>query len=168
MAKKNKKNKDVQAPMFPGMFPPVIPFPMPVNGDQDEAKAKAKEFKANAKDVWEKSFDMRKASVDSTKDQFGQFFAYMMDLQDGFIETVPEQLPAIPGLPELPLSPKAFMKACKEYEEMINDYLIKQVDSCVEFVFASEQKAVEMIPQAPAAEEEAAEETEEAAEEQAE
>ena len=60
------------------------------------------------------------------------------------------------------------MQSVKEFQEMTNNFFVDQADTKADFVVQSQQKAVEMIPQAPAAEEEAAEETEEAAEEQAE
>lgn len=163
-----KKNNAAKMPPFPPM---VLPIPAPFfNGDQEEAKAKAKEFKASAKDAWEKSFDMRKSSADGAKEQFDQFFAYILDMQDGFIGTLPEQLPAIPGLPECPVSPKGIAKAAKEFEIMFNDYMVKQVEACVAFAFDAEQKAVEMVPAAPAEEQAEAAEGQafEAAEENAE
>ncbi len=175
MAKKDKKNKKANFPMPP--FPPM-PFPVPVPpmdmsaGDpQKEVMGKAMELTAGAKAAWGKALEMKKATADSSKDQFAQFFAYMMEMQDGFAETLPEQLPTIPGMPELPVSPKGLVKVLQEYEEMTNDYLVKQVESCIAFYFEVQEKAMEKIPEAPQqaegeaeAADEAAEATEEAAE----
>ena len=168
MAKKDKKNKKANFPMPP--FPPM-PFPVPVPpmdmsaGDpQKEVMGKAMELTAGAKAAWGKALEMKKATADSSKDQFAQFFAYMMEMQDGFAETLPEQLPTLPGMPEVPVSPKALMKALKEFEEMANDYFIKQIDSCIAFRFEVQEKAMEKIPEA----QEAAEGEEAAADEAAE
>ena len=160
MAKKDKK-KDKKAeaamPPFPGVTPPW---------DTDEVKAKrkakAKEFAAGMKSFMEKTVEMQKASADGAKDQYDQVFAYMMGLQDGFAAALPEEIPAILGLPTCPVSPKDVAAAVKEFEEMANEYFVKQMDSRVDFFFQTKQKAVDMIPEPPA-EEEAAED--EAAEE---
>ena len=117
---------------------------------------------------------MRKASADSVKSQFDQFYAYMMEMQDSFAESLPEQLPTAPGMPEPPVTPKAVMKAFKEFEALFNEYIVSQMDARVDFIFQSQQKAIDMIPDAPKDDEaEAAEDApeaeaaEEAAEEEA-
>ena len=165
MAKKDKK-KDKKAetamPPFPGMTPPWE------NEDvKAKRKAKAKEFAANMKSFIEKTTDMKKASADGAKEQYDQFFAYLMGLQDGIAATLPDELPAILGLPAPAVSPKDMAAALKEFQEMANDHFVQQMDSRVDFLFQTQQKAVDMIPEPPA-EEEAAEDApaEEAAEEE--
>ena len=161
MAKKKDKKKDKKAeaamPPFPGVTPPW---------DTDEVKAKrkakAKEFAAGMKSFMEKTADMQKASADGVKEQYDQFFAYMMGLQDGIAATLPDDVPTILGMPAFAVSPKDVAAALKEFQEMTNEYLVKQMDSRVDFFFQTKQKAVDMIPEPPA-EEEAAED--EAAEE---
>ena len=163
-------------PPFPGMppmppMPPMPGFPMGGNANdvKEDAKAKAQGFASTAKTTWGKAADMHKSSIDASKDQFGQFFSYMMDMQDGFADSLPEQLPTIPGMPEVPVSPKAVMKSIKEFEEMANQHFVEQTDSCVDFFFETQQKAMDMIPDAPqAADEEAVEVEAEVTEEKAE
>ena len=149
------------APFNMPPIPPVPPmpvFPMGENADagKENVKAKAQEFKSNAKATWEKAADMRKSSIDASKDQFGQLFSYMMDMQDGFVEALPEQIPTIPGMPEIPVSPKAIMKAIKEFEEMANKFFVEQADSYLDFLFESEQKAMDMIAKASQAQQDEA------------
>ena len=165
MAKKKDKKKDKNAeaamPPFPGVTPPW---------DTDEIKAKrkakAKEFATNMKTFMEKTVDMKKASADGVKEQYDQFFAYLMGLQDGIAATLPDELPAILGLPAPAISPKDMAAALKEFQEMANDHFVQQMDSRVDFIFQSQQKAVDMIPEPPA-EEEAAEDEAESTEEEA-
>lgn len=161
MAKKDKKDKKAEA-VFPGMTPP-----WDNKEAKKKAKAQAKEFAAGMKSFMEKTVEMQKASADGAKDQYDQVFAYMMGLQDGLAAALPEEVPAILGLPALPVSPKDVAAAVKEFEELANEYFVKQMDSRVDFFFESKQKAVDMIPE-PAAEEEAAEEEAPAEEEKAE
>lgn len=171
MAKKDKK-KDKKAeaamPPFPGMTPP-----WDTEENKKKRKAKAKELATNMKAFMEKTVDMKKASADGAKDQYDQFFAYMMGVQDGIAASLPDELPAILGLPAPAVSPKDVAQALKEFQEMANDYFVQQMDSRVDFLFQAQQKAVDMIPEPPAeeeaAEDEAADEaeaTEEAAEDE--
>jgi len=154
------------APMFPGMMPPMPPMMPPMMGafptwdwsgaaSQENSSAKAQEFATNMKSYWEKALDMRKSSIDGSKDQYTQFFSNLMDMQDGFTASLPEEVPTIPGMPPLPVSPKAFMESMKEFEELANEHIVDQMDSCVDFYFQSAQMACDMIPEAVA--EEAAE-----------
>ncbi len=176
-----KMNKQTGAPNgfmppFPGMppipgMPPMPTFPMGWNGSQEDAKAKAQSFTDNAKMALEKNIDMRKSAIDTSKDQLNQFVSYVMDMQESLTASLPEQLPAIPGLPAIPVSPKGIAKTVKEFEQMTSDHIAEQMDSCVDFCFEVEQKAIDMIPEAPKAEAQAEaveveveEEVEEAAE----
>ena len=167
MAKKKNKKAKKTMPMFPGMMPPVMPLPFDFSGDDEQKGAKAQEIKSNVKSACGKAIDMRKATVDTSMEQFSQFFSYMMDMQNGFAESIPEQLPTIPGMPAAPVSPKDIVKAIIEFEEMTNEFIVDQIDSNVAFFFDIQQKAIDQIPDAPQAdaEEEKADEEEPAAEE---
>ena len=146
-------------PLPPMPFMPPMPAAFPWNGNEkaqeakESAKAKAGELAGGMKSVWEKNLDMGKATVDTTKDQYAQLFAYFMDMEDGFAEMLPEELPALFGLPVPPVSPKGIAKTVKEFQEMANDHFIEQADSCADFFFDAQQKAVDMVPDAPKAEE---------------
>ncbi len=164
-------NPNGTMPMFPGMppmppMPPIPPMPSSFpwgfnanNGQQQQnPNAKTQEFTAGVKSFWEKNVDMQKATMDSTKEQFNQFFAYMMDVQDSFAASLPEQLPAVlPGIPVPPVSPKGIANALKEFEVLANDHIVEQADSCVDFFIQGQQKAITMIPDAPQAAETAEE-----------
>ena len=160
-----KKNAPSGMPMFPGMMPPVPPmpfmppmppmppmapaFPWDWSEGQKKAAKQAKDIKSNAKKAWKKSIDMRKASVDLSKDQFTQFFSYMMDMQENFAASLPEQLPAMPGMPACPFSPKGFVKQLKAFEELANEHFVEQADSVIDFFIKSEQMTIEIVPEAP-------------------
>lgn len=146
-------------PVPPLPFMPPMPnnFPMPgsenAQNAKESAKAKAGELAAGMKSILEKNLDMGKAFQDTSKDQYDQFFAYIMDMEDGFAETLPEELPALFGLPVPPVSPKGIAKTVKEFQEMANEHFTEQASSAADFFFDAQQKAVDMVPDAPKAEE---------------
>ena len=168
---KKAKNAPNAMPMFPGMMPPMpfmpptpsmppVPpmpgaFPWDWNGNVAQQNVKAKKkFKSNAKKAWKKSLDMQKATVDSAKTQYKQFFSYMMDMQDYFASFMPDQVPTMPGMPAMPacaITPKSFMKAMKKFEKMSNDHFIEQTDSVIDFFFEGQQLLIELEPKAPQA-----------------
>ena len=166
MTANNAMPKGMPMPPLPPMPPvPPLPFmpPMPNNfpmpgsenaqNAKESAKAKAGELAAGMKSILEKNLDMGKAFQDTSKDQYDQFFAYIMDMEDGFAETLPEELPALFGLPVPPVSPKGIAKTVKEFQEMANEHFTEQASSAADFFFDAQQKAVDMVPDAPKAEE---------------
>ena len=178
---KMSKKKMAGFPKFPmPPMPPVMPmFPMWDASDWDwdewdwswdwdeegwdwdsqkeKADEKSQEFKADFKTYWEKAIDVQKSSIDSSKEQFEQFFEYMMGMQDDFVEFLPEELPWMPSWAK---APKAVRKQMKEFQKMANEYFVAQTDTWADFWIECQEKACEQIPNAP----ESAEETEEVVE----
>jgi hypothetical protein len=111
---------------------------------KDQVKGKAGELAADMKSFWEKGIDLQKSSIDRSKDQYDQFFTYIQDMMDDFVESLPEELP---GMPPCPITPKDFRKSMKEWEEMINDYFKEQAGSWTDFAIKSQEKACEQIPE---------------------
>ena len=99
-------------PMFQEMMPvmpilpvmPVMPFAQNDNGASGEDAA------SNMKKFWEQMIDVQKTSMNTAKDQWTRFFEYMMDMQDTFAESLPDELPTLPGFPQPAVSPKEFMR----------------------------------------------------------
>ena len=89
---------------------------------------------------------MQQTTMDNAKDQWNKFFEYMMDMQDSFAENLPDEVPTLPGLPQMPgISPKEFMKQAKEFQEMANKQFVEQADSVAEFSRKGQKKALEVV-----------------------
>ena len=90
---------------------------------------------------------MQKSSIENSKDQWNQVYDYMMSMQDTFTESLPDELPALPGiLGQLPVvSPKEFMKDLKEFQEMAKEYFVKQADSIVDVSIKSQEKVCDKV-----------------------
>ncbi len=113
---------------------------------QEKTDEKFGEFKGDAKTKWEKAIDLQKSAVDSSKDQYTQFFEYMSEMLDTFAESLPEELPWMPSWAK---APKSFRKTMKEWEKMANDFFVQQADSITDFAIKSQEKACAQIPEAP-------------------
>ena len=115
------------------------------DGNKEKAKEKFDSFKADMKSFWEKGIDLQKSSIDKSKEQYDQFFANFQEMMDDFADSLPEELPLMPPCFD---SPKAFRKAMKEWEEMVNDYFKEQADLRADFAIKGQEKACEQIPEA--------------------
>jgi len=72
-----------------------------------------------------------------------------MDMQDTFAETLPDEVPTLPGFPQLPgISPKEFMKQVKEFQEMANAHIVEQADSVVDFTRKGQKKVRDAVNKA--------------------
>ncbi|MBO7675842.1 MAG: hypothetical protein J6S63_12680 [Atopobiaceae bacterium] len=175
MSKKAKKKNPFKGfmPMVPPMMAPM-PFMFPMAGampwGMDEeadkgAKALAKDFDSNMRSFWEKTIDMQKSSIDASRDQYNQFFSYMMDMQDNFAESLPDEAFSFMGLPPFPISPKAFMGYLKDFEEIANAHFVEQANACTDFFIQGQQKACDIAGEVSENVKKQAEETEAKAEE---
>jgi len=89
-------------------------------------------------------------------------------MQDTFADNLPDEVPTLPGLPQMPvISPKEFMKQTKEFQEMANKQFVEQADSVAEFSRKSQKKAREVVDKAIDNAKEEKEEKEEPAKEEA-
>ena len=170
---KKKKALNGFMPMFKGgAFPmppaPFVPWgksgaqnaPDEEDDTQKEKKRVKKERKENIKSTlktfWMQNIDMQKASMESCKEQWNQFFAYMMEIQDTFSSSMPDDTSSMP----FAISPKAFMKWVKEFQEMANDHFVEQTDSLADFLIKGQQQLYDMVDSATT--KEAADEDQEA------
>lgn len=157
--KKMSKKKKEEFPKFP--LPPLPPIPgAPWNSDEDaedSPKKKAKKLRSDVQTAWEKSIDMQKSSIDSSKKQYGEFFDYFTGMMDDFADALPEELPF---MPPCFASPKDVRKSMKEFEAMANEHFITQMDNMTDFFLQSQEKACENLPEIKEKKEEQAEATE--------
>ena len=88
---------------------------------------------------------MQKTSEEKAKDQWNTFFDYMMGMQDTFAESLPDELPTLPGFPALGVSPKEIAKQMNELQKMAKDHAVEQTESAVEFSRKGQKKVREMV-----------------------
>lgn len=161
-------------PMFPGMNAmPPMPFmpPMPEQnfwggkkGDKDILKDQWNDFKANLESYWNQLRDMQDSSTEATKEQWGQFFGQIMEMQEIFAASLPDEIPSLPWLPDFfkpSMSPRAFMEKVKEFQEMANAHAVEQADSFLDFCKKGQEQAKDMVSEAVKNVEEKVEQVEE-------
>ena len=165
----NKNKTDINGimPMFQGgKFPmppmpqmPVMPLmpvmpPMPFvpfqnawgqSGNQNSSAAGNDSMKDNIKSTmksfWMQNIDMQKSSVDNGKEQWKQFFDYMMEMQETFTASLPEEAASMP----FGFSPKGVMKRVKDFQEMSNKHIVEQADSVVDFCIQGQQQLYDIV-----------------------
>ena len=97
---------------------------------------------------WDQMIDMQRDWMSSSRKQWDQFFEHLMDMEDTFISNLPDEVPNVPGMPALRMSPKAFMKRAKEFQETSNAHFTKQADTMNELAIKNQEKAHEMVTEA--------------------
>lgn len=164
MSKKNKWNQfNGFMPMFQGMMPmpPVPPMPMPwpvpfvpASGNYEwpvpkksstDAAKTMDEFESNLLTFWDQIIDMQKSAIETSRDQWEQFFDQMMEMQDTFIDSLPKEAPSVPGLPTAPVTPQEAMEKVKDFQELAKDHVKEQADSYADFVIKRQEKTLEVV-----------------------
>ena len=96
------------------------------------------EFKDNMKSFWEKKTEMEKSSVEAAKKQWSQSFDYLKDMQERFIDSLPDDA-------KFPVPLKSFMNEMKKFQEMSKAHFEEQADSAVDFYFKGQERFFDMI-----------------------
>ena len=152
----SKSNKTMPVPPMLGWF-----------GDMDQCKEQWEEFKTNVDSFWDQMIQMQKTSMEAWKEQWNRVFPNLMEMQEKFADSLPEELPALPGMPAV--KPKKVMEKVKEFQEMANKHAMEQAEARIDFVVQSQQQAKEAVKDAVERIEEKVEENlEKAAEDKAE
>ena len=134
----NKKNKEKNAfPAMPGW-----------EWDSKEQKAKWNEFKANAEKLWDQYEEMQKAAKKAWKEQWETFFAQLMGMEQTVADALPDEKPAVPGMPAAPVSPKEVVEKVKEFQEKANAQAVEQADNAFERQMQRQQQVKEMVTEA--------------------
>ena len=158
MSKKKNAFSGVK-PMFQGgafPMPPMPPMPFgPFRNagrkaeNQDSANervsAKKENIKSMLKSFWMQNIDMQKSTVESGREQWKQFFDYMMELQDTISASIPDDTSSLPFSQLFLISPKAFMKWTKDFQEMANEHFVEQADSFNDFVIKGQEHVYDMV-----------------------
>lgn len=135
---------------------PVVPF-MPFGafgqgtdqGKVGENRQKQKEnIKSTVKTAWMQKIDRKKTSADNGKEQWRQFFDYLMEMQETFCAALPDDTSSMPYGQMLPMSPKAFMERVKDFQKMANEHFVEQADSFADFWIKGQEQLYDMVSSA--------------------
>ena len=159
--KMSKKNFNGSMPMFQACSLPVPPLPvvpfMPFGafgqgtdqGKVGENRQKQKEnIKSTVKTAWMQKIDRKKTSADNGKEQWRQFFDYLMEMQETFCAALPDDTSSMPYGQMLPMSPKAFMERVKDFQKMANEHFVEQADSFADFWIKGQEQLYDMVSSA--------------------
>lgn len=160
MSEKNQNQFNGFVP-FQGMVPmmpvvpvlPIMPFAQNPNGwgytgrkkNAESETAWLNDCQTNMKTMYDQMIDMQKSTTDASRDQWNQLFEHLMDMEETFINSLPDEVPTVPGLPPLPISPKEFMGRIKEFQKMSNDHIVEQTDSAVDFYLKGQEKVGDIV-----------------------
>ena len=89
--------------------------------------------------------------MDSSREQWNQFFENMMEMEDSFIESLPDEVTAFPGFPfgQMPAaSPKEFMKQMKKFQKMSNEHLVWLADFYIDMILRGQKQFCDVVSEA--------------------
>ena len=146
--------EEMEAPEFPSPvmpFMPPVPFmpPMPFLqpwgwGEKNGSKERGNQWQELKKAVEtqnEQLRDAQKLTMDACKEQWDKAFPKIMDMQKSFTASLPDEMPLLPGLPSLGLSPRKFMEKLNEFEEAFNEHAKEQAESFQNFYMQGQERA---------------------------
>jgi hypothetical protein len=132
-------------------MPPVPPMPFAPfpnlwgqagkQNSSNDGDNRKDNIKSTMKTAWMQNIDMQKSSVDNNKEQWKQFFDYMMEMQDTFAAALPEETASMP----FGFSPKGVMKRLKEFQELSNKHFVEQTDSFADFCIKGQQQFYDIV-----------------------
>lgn len=153
MSTEQKKSNACFVPMFNGKIPvPPMPFMPKAEGFEwpeaekveKDIKKMMDEFDANMMSFWNQMIGLQKSSIKSSKAQMEQFYADVMKIQDNLTSSLPEEFPALPGVPAPLVTPKEAMKQVKKFQEMSKKCVEEQVDSYTDFCIKSQEQTLDV------------------------
>ena len=146
--------EEMEVPEFPSPvmpFMPPVPFmpPMPFLqpwgwGEKNGSKERGNQWQELKKAVEtqnEQLRDAQKLTMDACKEQWDKAFPKIMDMQKSFTASLPDEMPLLPGLPSLGLSPRKFMEKLNEFEEAFNEHAKEQAESFQNFYMQGQERA---------------------------
>jgi hypothetical protein len=98
----------------------------------------------NVMTFWNQLIDLQKSSIDSSREQWDQFTEQLMEMEDTFADSLPEELPLLPVFPFWPLSPKEMLEQWREFEERSKEHMMEQADSIAVYHIRSQEQARDM------------------------
>ena len=133
------------APVPPIAFAPFMPVFENQNGSREAKNLQKEECKSLMKDFWLQMTEMQKASLENARELWNQTFAGMMEMQDAFAASLPEDVSSLPFAQLMPIPPKAYMQRMKDFQEMANAHFVEQVDSFMDFCAQGQQQFFDFV-----------------------
>ncbi len=158
---KEAKNKEFEGfiPMFNGKMPlpplpPLPPFAFKVDysvsseGEEKSCDMKSYEWldecDSSMKTFWDQIIDTQKSFLESSRDQWQDLYDHIVEMQDNFAKSLPEQFPVLPGLPPCPVTPKYLVEQLKKFQDMSEESITEQTDNIVNFSIKSQEQTRDM------------------------
>ena len=115
---------------------------------KSERKEKWKDLRSNMEKMWDQYQDMQKSAKDAMKDQWEKFFPRLLEMEQTFADSLPDEKASLPGMPTAPMSPKEFVEKVKEFQEMANKYAVEQSDNAFDFCVQGQQQVKDVVTDA--------------------
>lgn len=111
------------------------------NADKSEMKKQWKDYKSNMESFWEQAIETQKATKEAWKEQWNKVFPKILEMQDNFASSLPEELPTPPGVDAGDMNPKYFMDKLKEFQETANKHAMDLADAAFDFRMKAQEQA---------------------------
>ena len=89
---------------------------------------------------------MQKTAMENWKEQWSKNFPQFMEMQDNWIDSLPDELITPPGAPAI--KPKKVMEKVKEFQEMAHAHAEEQANAHIDFVVKAQEQAKEAVKDA--------------------
>jgi acyl-coenzyme A synthetase/AMP-(fatty) acid ligase len=98
------------------------------------------EFNTGLTTLVNQFIDAQKSSIGSNREQWDQISYQITKMEDTIVDSLPEQLPALPGFAPLPFSPKEMMRQWQKFGEMSRKNFLDQADYIANFSIMSQEQ----------------------------
>ena len=128
-------------PMMPLPMPKAVKWECPKDKDEKSFDDWMDEFDANMKKFWDQMIDMQKSNIEKSKDQWEEFFKHLTEMQDSFVNALPEEMPMWPSYAP---SPKEQAEQVKKYQEKSKEYIEEQADKYSDLIIKRQEQTRDM------------------------
>ena len=115
---------------------------------KSERKKEWKDFRSSMEKMWDQYQDMQKSAKDAMKEQWEKFFPKLLEMEQTFADSLPDEKPSLPGMPTAPMSPKEFVEKVKEFQETANKHAVEQSDNAFDFHVQGQQQVKDAVTDA--------------------
>ena len=126
----------------------LFPLMMGWGWTKSERKENWKDLKSNMEKLWDQYQDVQKTTKDAWKDRWEKIFPQLMEMQQTFADTLPDEKVSLPGLPTSPLSPKEFVEKMKKFLENAHSHAVEQREHFYNYVVERQQQVKDAVTDA--------------------
>lgn len=126
----------------------LFPLMMGWGWTKSERKESWKDLKSNMEKLWDQYQDVQKTTKDAWKDRWEKIFPQLMEMQQTFADTLPDEKVSLPGLPTSPLSPKEFVEKMKKFQENAHSHAVEQREHFYNYVVERQQQVKDAVTDA--------------------